>query len=528
MAAIHLRQDKERPLTIEEVDSNFDSLNREIAEKLDTVAFNATNILEILDGKSGEDSGLDCDKIHGFFPSKISIPNTVAIRDDLSNIYANQFYGVHVGAVLGNVTGNLTGTVTGNASNVDGVVQVEHGGTGSVNSAGARINLGLGTISTQSANNVEITGGSISGIADLSVTDGGTGASTPSGARTNLGLVIGSDVQAYHATLTGLSVTTGNGFLVRKTDNTSVVRKFVAGNSIEITNLDGTAGDITFALTLNPSVTSITKTGVSGTGDLGSSGNRFGTLWGNYVNVTNVNASSFTKSGTNGSGDLGQNDNRFNYIYTNYVVCSNISTGSVTKTGNNGSGDLGQSDNRFGTVFAVNFNSSNTVSGVNINGTYGNFSGTSTSYITKTGGNGAGDVGQNDNRFNVLYGRSTSATYADLAEKYTTDKQYEPGTVMVVAMAGEAEATACFQTGQRVMGVISTNPAFVMNDELDGQAIGLTGRLPVKVVGPIRKGQSIISNQDGKAIVGDGPNVFGQALETNLEHGVKLVECFIK
>jgi len=61
--------------------------------------------------------------------------------------------------------------------------------------------LGLGSIATQEANNVTITGGSISGITEIAVADGGTGASTESGARTNLGLVIGTNVQAWDADL---------------------------------------------------------------------------------------------------------------------------------------------------------------------------------------------------------------------------------------------------------------------------------------------------------------------------------------
>lgn len=404
MAIINLRQDKERPLTIEEVDANFDNLNQEVSQKLDVEAFNAQNILLLLEPIQGATSTVDAKKLQGYFPSKTSQPNTVAVRDTLSNLYANQFYGTHVGAVLGNVTGNLIGTVSGNATNVDGVVQIEHGGTGGTTPAVARNNLGLGNIAIQAKDNVQITGGTITGITDITVEDGGTGASTKEGARSNLGLVIGSDVQAYAATLSGISATSGEGFLVRTSTNSAVVRKLVQGNSISITNDTGAGGDITVGLALGPTVSS----------------------------------------------------------------------------------------------------------------------------ITKTGDTGVGNIGQTDNRFNVIYGRSTSAQYADLAERYTTDQDYEPGTVMVVAMAGVAEATACYEVGQRVMGVISTNPAFTMNDEIDGQAIGLTGRLPVKVVGPIRKGQTLISNQDGKAMVGDGPNVFGQALETNLEHGVKLVECFIK
>lgn len=69
------------------------------------------------------------------------------------------------------------------------------------NAATSRTNLGLGTIATQAAGAVAITGGSITGITDLAVADGGTGASTAAGARTNLGLVIGTNVQAWDADL---------------------------------------------------------------------------------------------------------------------------------------------------------------------------------------------------------------------------------------------------------------------------------------------------------------------------------------
>ena len=76
---------------------------------------------------------------------------------------------------------------------------------GASTAADARTNLGLGTIATQAASAVTITGGSITGITDLPVADGGTGASTSANARTNLGLAIGTDVQAYDAGLQSIS-----------------------------------------------------------------------------------------------------------------------------------------------------------------------------------------------------------------------------------------------------------------------------------------------------------------------------------
>ena len=127
---------------------------------------------------------------------------------------------------------------------------------------------------------------------------------------------------------------------------------------------------------------------------------------------------------------------------------------------------------------------------------------------------------------NVFNGVATSARYADLAEKYTTDKEYPVGTVMVVSMGGDSECTASYSPGQIAVGVISEKPAFLMNKDADGQAIALRGRVPVRVIGPIQKGQTVIASVDGRAIYGV-LNPVAIALETSQEFKEKLVECVI-
>ena len=128
---------------------------------------------------------------------------------------------------------------------------------------------------------------------------------------------------------------------------------------------------------------------------------------------------------------------------------------------------------------------------------------------------------------NVFNGSSTTSFYADLAEKYLADADYDVGTV--VCVGGEKEVTAC-SSGKRALGAVSANPAHLMNNELvDGTAIALKGRVPVKVIGPVKKGDQMIAAEDGCAIAwGSGStNVFAIALESNDMPGIKLVECVI-
>ena len=127
---------------------------------------------------------------------------------------------------------------------------------------------------------------------------------------------------------------------------------------------------------------------------------------------------------------------------------------------------------------------------------------------------------------NLFKGTATAARYADLAEKYLTDAEYEVGTV--ISVGGENEVTAC-NSGDKAIGVISENPAFMMNTHLaGGQYVALKGRVPVKVVGAVSKGDRLVASHNGTAERSDSSaDTFAIALETSSETSEKLIEAVV-
>lgn len=147
-------------------------------------------------------------------------------------------------------------------------------------------------------------------------------------------------------------------------------------------------------------------------------------------------------------------------------------------------------------------------------------------------------IGSSGNRYNTVWastfnGEATAALYADLAENYAGDAAYEPGTVLV--FGGEQEVTVCSSKGdRRVAGVVTTNPAHLMNSALQADhvtGVALQGRVPCKVIGRVVKGDLLVTSAvPGYAIVDNDPRVgtvIGKAVGTKNDMDRGVVEVVV-
>jgi hypothetical protein len=135
---------------------------------------------------------------------------------------------------------------------------------------------------------------------------------------------------------------------------------------------------------------------------------------------------------------------------------------------------------------------------------------------------------------NIVNAIATRAQYADLAERYEADGSYEPGTVVI--FGGEKEITLTNTVGDyRVAGVVSTAPAYLMNDhDKDSPPIALRGKVPVKVTGKVNKGDILITSEiPGYAIVAANPleipaaSIVAKAIDNKVDDGLGVVMAVI-
>jgi hypothetical protein len=415
----------------------------------------------------------------GSFATTITVTNTTGVTLPTS------------GTLIGT---NDTGTVSTNM--LAGSIPNSKLANSSITLNGSLVNLGdTITVTANLANNLTV----------------GTGLQLDSGTTFNGGSARTISIGTSVATLTGTQTFTNKTF----TDSSTLFQDDADNTKKMAFDVSGVTANVTRTLTVpNVSGTIIT------TGDTGSVSNTM--LAGSIANAKLANS---TISGV----ALGSN------LFS--LTAGSFLTWSVGTTFNGSAAS----------TLAVDATNANTGSKVVSRDASGNFSaGTITAALsgnatsatnilvsaTSYAGNTASSANtvalrdaSSDIYANLFRGTATTARYADLAENYLGDVKYEEGTV--VMFGGDAEVTLALDGTRRVAGVVSTNPAHLMNDGLTGEtvvALALQGRVPCKVVGKIRKGDMLVAADNGHARAEEDPKmgqVIGKALEDfDGDHGV--------
>ena len=312
-----------------------------------------------------------------------------------------------------------------------------------------------------------------------------------------------------------ISVTYMSG-IAEKADKLSYANGYVSASATAVASTivarDASANIVANAVSLS----SITKTGTAGTGDIGQSNNPFNNI---YANTFTGNFAGAITGNTNGihTGNLRATDTTTCFDAGTKTFSGNVntSTGRLII----GTGSVTQPSISFGADTSLDtgfYHGGDGYINITNNGVY-------TGQFTPA----HGLVVTGDMYATVFHGTATAANYADLAEKYLADADYEVGTVMIIG--GDKEVTAS-KWGKRAIGAVSANPAYLMNKDLEGgTTIALKGRVPVKVIGSIKKGDELIASDNGCAVmaVPHASGVFAIALESSDDTSVKLVECLI-
>ena len=156
--------------------------------------------------------------------------------------------------------------------------------------------------------------------------------------------------------------------------------------------------------------------------------------------------------------------------------------------------------------------------------------------ITNLQADGVGNIGTASLSFNTVHAKATSAQYADMAERFHADAEYAPGTI--VELGGVNEITLCVEElSSKVFGVVSTQPAYLMNGNAGSNAthppIAMSGRVPVNVMGFVTKGDRLVSAGNGTARAANldeitSFNVIGRALQSKTDEGIGSIEAIVK
>jgi len=408
--------------------------------------------------------------------SNNSIGKVVA-RDSSGNFAANVISANLIGNVTGNVIAN-TGTSTFNR--VEATEFIGASLSGNANSA------------TRLETTRTINGVSFNGTENITVTAAAETLSgtiiNPTVTESNLSVLGTLDSLAIDSPGLTISSTFSiyndlSNDVIRSTSANGLVFAAISGGDTDLDRLVLISSNRASLLGADATTALIPK--ATGGANLGSDLNKFNKVYSNILNANTINTQ--TINTTAGNNNLTVN--------SNLIVEGNLVVNGTTTVIN--STEVAIDD----LSFTVAKNAANPTAangaGLYVNGALAQLSYSATG--DKWTINKKLDAGSNNIITTGLFeGTATTARYADLAEKYTADADYEPGTVL--EFGGEFEVTLATDGTRRVAGVVSENPAYLMNSELNSvhvAVIALQGRVPVKVRGNISKGDFIVSAGNG-------------------------------
>ena len=345
---------------------------------------------------------------------------------------------------------------------------------------------------------------------------------------TGTGQVIANAGIASTSTTTGTMVVSGgvgiNGSIYSSTINTtnfSTANALITGGSITGTTGAFTTLQVTNFTSANADITGAgSQIGVTSAGAV----DRIGSIYATTLNPTNFSTANALVTGGSITGGTG--------AFTTLTATNFSAANAVSITGTS-----------IGTAVVTNFSTANSrITGGSITGTTGAFTtlqatNLSSGNLQVSGSilptaNASYNIGSSTAWFGNIFGISSQAKYADFAEKYSSDYFYEAGTVVV--FGGEKEITvSTIDHDPSVAGVISTDPAYLMNADTEGLPVAFTGRVPCKVLGPVKKGQVLVTSHimgvaqainNSKYVPGC---VIGKSLESIDSTEVKTIEVVV-
>ena len=439
----------------------------------------------------------------------VNVRNQLISQGNISapNILASTVQADTIGNTGAILTGTLSTAAQPNITTVGTLTSVSVSGNITANNTSVTNNIQSGSLSTGGITATTVSAGTI-----------GTSSSDLFGA-------IRTAAQTNITSVGTLSALTVSGAI---TASSAVINNTIVAGSITAATIGNTGATLTGTLSTaaQTNITSVgTLTSLAVTGNTSAANfNTSGQFTGSGAGLTNIPTNRLTVktitvtagSGLSGGGavDLGGT-----------VTLTNAGVTGVTGTAN----QVAVSGSTGSVTFSLPQNIHTTASPT--------FSSVVLASLSKSGTNGVGDIGQSTNRFSTVYattfsGVAITANYADLAENYTSDSDYAPGTVVVFGGTSEITTSTEF-SDTSVAGVISTQPAYLMNTECLGLPVALRGRVPVRVIGPVAKGDLLVSSDYPGAAVSVGKDrshgaaIFAKALENKADADMGIIEAVI-